>query len=180
MIRNCALYGDRKINRVVPWLIFGIPPKSRFSEIIFQKKGHFKQGIIERNPLWPSKELRNPFLGGINNPNEIKQLKYLKGSLYFLVLCSLLHKLLPKFKIPEKPKNFEEQTSVYIIINLLSPQETKSLRAKNWSAISEVYFLPRLWWLYFFLPMGKNITFLGANWGTMQGIRTAKRRQRNF
>jgi len=97
-------------------------------------------------------------------------MKYLKGSLLFLVLCSYSI-IVAQFKIPEKPK-LEEQTSVYDYINLLSPQETKSLEQKliSYSDSTSTQIVMAI----ISSTDGENITFLGANWGHAWGIGQAK------
>ena len=97
-------------------------------------------------------------------------MKYLKGSLLFLVLSSFSISV-AQFKIPQKPK-LEEQTSVYDYINLLSPQETKSLEQKliRYSDSTSTQIVLAI----ISTTDGENINFLGANWGHAWGIGQAK------
>ena len=53
-------------------------------------------------------------------------MKFLKGSLFFFLLCGPAFGL-AQYDIPEKPK---EQTSVYDYVNLLPEQQKRSLEQK--------------------------------------------------
>jgi uncharacterized protein len=97
-------------------------------------------------------------------------MKYLKGSLLILVLCSY-SLTVAQFKIPEKPK-LQEQTSVYDYINLLSPQETNTLEQKliRYSDSTSTQIVMAI----ISSTEGENINYLGANWGHAWGIGQAK------
>ncbi|MCK0191587.1 TPM domain-containing protein [Arenibacter sp. F20364] len=97
-------------------------------------------------------------------------MKYLKGSLLFLVLCSYSITV-AQFKIPEKPQ-LEEQTSVYDYINLLTPQETNTLEQKliRYSDSTSTQIVMAI----ISSTEGENINYLGANWGHAWGIGQAK------
>ena len=97
-------------------------------------------------------------------------MKYLKGSLLFLVLCSYSITV-AQFKIPEKPK-LGEQTSVYDYINLLSAQETNTLEQKliRYSDSTSTQIVMAI----ISSTEGENINYLGANWGHAWGIGQAK------
>ena len=97
-------------------------------------------------------------------------MKYLKGSLLFLVLCSYSITV-AQFKIPEKPK-LEEQTSVYDYINLLSAEQKTSLEQKliRYSDSTSTQIVTAI----IASTEGENINFLGANWGHAWGIGQAQ------
>jgi uncharacterized protein len=97
-------------------------------------------------------------------------MKYLKGSLLFLVLCSY-SLTVAQFRIPEKPK-LQEQTAVYDYINLLSPQETNTLEQKliRYSDSTSTQIVMAI----ISSTEGENINYLGANWGHAWGIGQAK------
>jgi len=97
-------------------------------------------------------------------------MKYLKGSLLFLVLCSFSITA-AQFKIPEKPK-LQEQTSIYDYINLLSAEQKTSLEQKliRYSDSTSTQIVTAI----ISSTQGENINFLGANWGHAWGIGQAK------
>ena len=98
-------------------------------------------------------------------------MKYLKGSLLFLILCSCSITTVAQFKIPEKPK-LQEQTSVFDYIDLLSAEQKTSLEQKliRYSDSTSTQIVTAI----IASTQGENINFLGANWGHAWGIGQAK------
>ncbi|MCM4163579.1 MULTISPECIES: YgcG family protein [unclassified Arenibacter] len=97
-------------------------------------------------------------------------MKYLKGSLLLLILCSCPITV-AQFKIPVKPE-LQEQTSVFDYINLLSAEQKTSLEQKliRYSDSTSTQIVTAI----IASTQGENINFLGANWGHAWGIGQAK------
>lgn len=91
-------------------------------------------------------------------------MKYLRGSLFILFLCSISVSF-GQFTIPEKPK---VETSVYDYISLLSTQESSALEQKliGYSDSTSTQIVVAI----ISSTEGENINYLGAQWGQKWGI----------
>lgn len=77
-----------------------------------------------------------------------------------------------QFKIPEKPSNVTEQTSVYDYYNLLSETEKSNLEQKliKYSDTTSTQIVVAI----ISSTQGENINYLGAQWGEKWGIGQAE------
>lgn len=92
----------------------------------------------------------------------------------FTALCTIaaVQMGFAQFKIPEKPSNTSEQTSVYDYYHLLSPVEKSSLEQKliKYSDTTSTQIVVAI----ISSTQGENINYLGAQWGQAWGIGQAK------
>lgn len=98
----------------------------------------------------------------------------IRQRLFFAALTAIgcMHLGFSQFKIPDKPKNISEQTSVYDYYHLLSATEKNNLEQKliRYSDTTSTQIVVAI----ISSTQGENINYLGAQWGHKWGIGQAK------